>query len=50
MSPDVALGEYKRTRTIERIVSDDEWVTEMYDTTPDGKEFLMMKGTYKRAR
>ncbi len=50
MSPDVMVGEYKRTRTTERIVSDDQWVMEMYDTTSDGKEFLMMKGTYTRAK
>ncbi len=50
MSPDVAVGEYKRTRTTERIVSDDQWVVEMYDTTADGKEFLMMKGMYARVK
>lgn len=50
MSPDIELGEYKRTRTVERIVSNDQWVAEMYNTTADGKEFLTMKAVYKRVK
>ncbi len=49
-APDAQLGEYKRTRTVERIVSADEWVMEMYNTTADDKEFLMMKAVYKRVK
>ena len=50
MSPDVELGRYKGTRMLERILSDDQWVVEIYDTTDDGKEFLMMKAVYQRAK
>ncbi len=50
MSPDVVSGQYKRTRTTEHVVNDDQWVAEMYDTAPDGKEFLMMKATYTRVK
>ncbi len=49
-APDVQLGAYKRIRTLERIVSQDEWVMEIYDTTAAGKEFLMMKAVYKRVK
>jgi len=49
-SPDVELGAYKRTRTVERIVSPDEWVMEMYDTTKDGQEFKAMTAVYKRVK
>lgn len=49
MSPDIALGDYKRTKTLERNVSQDEWVLEVYDTTKDdGKEFLTFKAVYTR--
>jgi hypothetical protein len=43
-------GKYKKGRTVERILNEDQWVMEMYDTTPDGKEFLTMKGTYTRVK
>ena len=33
---------------MERIVNENEWIVEMYDTAPDGKEFLTMKGFYTR--
>ena len=48
--PDVVSGDYKKARHVERIVSQNEWVVEMYDTTPEGKEFVTMKGTYKRVK
>ncbi len=50
MTPDVMVGDYKRTRTVERIEQDDQWVVEMYDTTADGQEFLMMKAVYTRMK
>ena len=50
MSPDVASGEYKRTRTVERIISQDKWTLEMYDTTAEGKEFLTLKAVYERVK
>jgi hypothetical protein len=49
MTPDVEQGDYKRIRTAERIVGQDKWVVEMYDTTDDGEEYLMMKAVYQRA-
>ncbi len=48
MSPDVVRGQYKRTRMVERIVSEDEWTVEIYDTSPDGVEYKTMKAVYKR--
>jgi hypothetical protein len=50
MAPDVTAGDYKQGRTVERIVNENEWVVEMYDTTPDGKEFVTLKGVYTRVR
>jgi len=50
MSPDVALGQYKQTRTLERVVSDDRWILEMYDTTPEGNEFRTLKAVYTRVQ
>jgi hypothetical protein len=50
MAPDVMVGNYKQGRTIERVLNDDRWVMEMYDTTPDGKEFVTMKGEYTRVK
>ena len=50
MAPDIMTGEYKRSRTVERIIDDNQWVTEMYDTAPDGKEFLTMKIVYTREK
>jgi hypothetical protein len=50
LTPDVTTGDYKRGRTVERIVNENEWVLEMYDTTPDGKEFVTMKGVYTRGK
>ena len=49
-APDVVSGGYKSGRSTERIVNDNEWIVETYDTTPDGKEFLTMKGYYTRVK
>jgi hypothetical protein len=48
MSPDVVAGDYKRTRTVERVVSQDQWQVEMYDTSKDGQEFMVLKAVYRR--
>ena len=50
MVPDVLSGNYKKGRTVERVVNENQWVMEMYDTTPDGKEFVTMKGVYTRVK
>ena len=50
MMPDVVKGTYTKGRTVERTVNENEWVMEMYDKTPDGKEFLAMKGVYTRVK
>ena len=48
--PDVITGKEKKARVRERIVSDDQWVAEIYDVAPDGKEFLTMKSSYERVK
>jgi hypothetical protein len=50
MAPDVLSGNYKQGRTVERVVNENQWVMEMYDTAPDGKEFVAMKGVYTRVK
>ena len=47
-SPDAARAGYKRTRTVERLVGDDERILEVYDVTVDGQEFLTMKAIFQR--
>lgn len=49
-APDVVSGNYKAGRSTERIINDNEWIVETYDTAPDGKEFLTMKGYYTRVK
>ena len=48
-SPDFMEGKYKKTKSVERVISNDKWVMEMWDKTPDGKEFKAMEITYTRA-
>src|SRR5262245_30052499 len=48
-TPDFTAGKYKTVRSVERKVSDDQYVSTMYDTTADGKEFKHMELTYNRA-
>ena len=47
-SPDVVAGKYKKVKSVERIISNDKWVMEMWDKTPDGKDFKSMEITYSR--
>jgi hypothetical protein len=49
-SPDPEAGKYKKTKTIERTISDDKWVMEMWDKTPDGKDFKAMEIAYTRVK
>jgi hypothetical protein len=48
MSPNIEAGDYKRTRTVERIVGPDQWVMEMYNTSADGQEFISLQAVYRR--
>jgi hypothetical protein len=48
--PDVMTGKYEKMRSIEKLLSKDEWVTEMFRVLPDGKEIKSMEITYKRAK
>jgi len=47
--PDVMQGKYVPSRTVERRVSDDKLVIEMYMPGPDGKEMKTMELVYTRA-
>ncbi len=49
MGPDLMSGKYEKMRSVEKIISDDQWVTEMVRVMPDGKEIKSMEVTYKRA-
>jgi hypothetical protein len=49
-APDVTRGTYKPVRWVERMVDADTWVTEIYDRTPQGKEFKHRESTYRRVK
>ncbi len=48
--PDLMEGRYKTVRSVETITDDDNFVIVMYNTTPDGQEFMMMEMTYTRTK
>lgn len=48
--PDVLGGKYVPMRSVEKIVSDDKWVMEMYSKGSDGKEFKNMEIDYTRKK
>jgi hypothetical protein len=50
MGPDVMSGKYEKMRSVEKTISKDEWVTEMFRTLPDGTESKTMEITYQRAK
>ena len=45
---DPQSGKEKKSRDVLRWIDEDKFVSEMYETGPDGKEFLMMEITYTR--
>lgn len=45
---DPQSGKEKKSRDVLRWIDDNKFVSEMYETGPDGKEFLMMEITYTR--
>jgi hypothetical protein len=47
-SPDPISGINKKYKLIERTVDADQWVMEMYNDTPDGKEYLHFEIKYER--
>jgi hypothetical protein len=47
-APDPMSGKNKKIKMVDRKVDADTYVMEMYDKTPDGKEFLHFVLTYKR--
>ena len=48
IGPDPITGKNKKTKMVDRRIDADNYVFEMYDTTPDGKEWLAFELTYKR--
>jgi hypothetical protein len=50
MGPDVMSGKYEKMRSVEKLLSKDEWVAEMFRVLPDGKEIKSMEITYKRVK
>ncbi len=48
-SPDFITGKYKTVKSIERKISDSQYVVTMLDKGPDGKEYTSMELTYNRA-
>ncbi len=48
--PDLMSGRYKTVRSTETSTDDDHFVVSMYDTAPDGKEFMMMEMIYARTK
>lgn len=49
-SPDAMVGKYVKTRTVEKMIDADHWTVQMYSPGPDGKEFMGMEISYKRAK
>ena len=45
---DPASGARKTLRSVTKVIDKDHYTTEMYDTTPDGKEFKNMEIHYTR--
>ncbi len=50
LSPDVMTGDYKPGRLVQRMTSANELIVEMFDTTPEGREFVSLKAVYTRAK
>ncbi len=50
MGPDVMTGKYEKMRSVEKIISKDKWIVEMYKAMPDGKDFKTMEITYTRTK
>jgi hypothetical protein len=50
LAPDVVTGDYKPGRLVQRMASANELVIEMFDTTPEGKEFVALKAVYARVK
>jgi hypothetical protein len=48
-SPDFVTGKYKTVKSVERKISDSQFVVTMFDKGPDGKEYTSMELTYNRA-
>jgi hypothetical protein len=48
--PDVMAGKYVKCRGTERMIDKDHFVSEMYGTGPDGKEFKNMEIAYSRVK
>lgn len=46
--PDLMSGQTKRYKSVLRIINDNKHVSEAYDTTPDGKEFMSFEMTATR--
>ncbi len=49
IGPDPMTGTTKNSKMVDRKIDADHFVFEMYDTTPDGKEWVTFQITYKRA-
>ncbi len=49
-APDVVAGKYAPVRSVEKILSNDKWIMEMYGKAADGKEFRTMEITYTRKK
>lgn len=47
-APDLATGKYKKIRGTETRIDANTFRSEMFDTTPDGKEFRSMESVYRR--
>lgn len=50
LAPDVVTGDYKPGRLVQRMTGPDELVVEMFDTTPEGREFVSLRAVYTRVR
>ena len=49
IGPDPMTGTNKKIKMVDTKIDADNYVMKMYDTTPDGKEWVSFEMTYKRA-
>lgn len=48
--PDVMAGEYVPMRSVEKIISADHWIMQMFRPGPDGEEYMSMEMHYTRQK
>jgi hypothetical protein len=48
--PDMMSGKYVKSRSVEKMISNDHWIAQCYQPGPDGKEMKSFEIEYMRAK